>query len=201
MTTELEIINAMLAVNGESPVSSADSTDPSAIQARNALTLIDRAIQSRGWWFNKEPQMRLAATNVGEVILPQNTLSVAPVDTRSNLVQRGTRLYDRKNSTYVINKSVVVCIVVQLEIEELPELAAAYIMAKAVKDYYTDDDGDENKINRLAARESEAFAYLQREHLAKSNVNIKDSPQGAEIMAATNMGSGIRATQVFNEEE
>lgn len=187
MTTKLEIINAMLAVNGEAPVSSVNSTDPAAIQARNALTLIDRAVQARGWWFNTEPALRLLPlVGTGEIVLPQNTLQVDPVSSRLDYVKRGTRLYDRTNSTFIIDAEVVVKITVLLDIDDLPENAATYIRCKAVKEYYTDDDGDENKVKRLEERENEAFAYLQREHLANQNLNNKTSPLGQALLAAVN---------------
>lgn len=185
MTTKLEIINAMIGVNGEAPVSSPDSTDPSAIQASNKLAIISRQVQSRGWWFNREPNVTLAHNALsGEVIVPSNTLSVDPVNPASALVKRGNRLYDRKNSTFAIGASVEVNIVLQLDIEDLPETAAAYIMDKAVKDFYTDDDGDETKISRLEKRETESFMYLQRENLANQNITSLNSVMGQKLMYA-----------------
>ena len=179
----------MLAVNGEAPVSSSTSTDPAAIQAGNALTRIDRKVQSRGWWFNEENITLTPAASTGEVILPSNTLSADPVDTQSQYVQRGTKLYDRENNTYQIEGAVDVSLKLQLEIDELPELAALYIMDKAVKEYYEDDDGDEQKANRLGQREAESFAYLKREHLANVDVNIRRSPLGARLLANTRSGT------------
>lgn len=185
MTTRLEIMNAMLAVNGETPVSSATSNDPSAIQANNALKRVDKRIQARGWFFNKETFTLSPATGTGEVIIPSNTLSVDPIDPSSTYIQRGTRLYDRDKNTYDIGKAVKVRLILQLEIDELPEIAAAYIEAKAVKEYYTDDDGDIEKVRELKSREDEAFAYLQREHLANEDTNIHHSPMGAKLLAET----------------
>ncbi len=185
MTTRLDIINAMLAVNGESPVSDPGSTDPAAIQASNSLSRIDRKVQSRGWWFNREDILLSASASTGEVVLPSNTLSADPVDPRSPYIQRGTRLYDTKNNTYDIDAAINTCLVLQLDIDELPELAAAYINDKAVKEYYVDDDGDEQKARRLAERESESFAYLQRAQLANADVNIRRSRLGSRLLRET----------------
>ncbi len=182
MTTRLEIINAMLAVNGETPVSSADSNDPSAIQANNVLKRVDKRIQSRGWYFNEETFTLSPEVGTGEVIVPQNTLSVDPIDPRSSYIKRGKRLYDRSNNTYNIGQAVQVQVVLQLDIDELPEMAAAYIEAKAVKEHYTDDDGDMDKVRELKERESEAFAYLQRENLANEDVSINTSPMGSRLL-------------------
>lgn len=180
MTNRLDIVNAMLAVNGEAPVDST-STDPAAIQADNALERINKKVQSRGWWFNKE-DMKLSPNLAGEVILPQNTLSADPVDSRSAYVKRGTKLYDRKYNTANIGKDVLCTIVLQIDIEELPELAAMYIMDKAVKEYYEDDDGDESKARRLERRETESYAYLQRAELANQDTNIRNSTLGVRLL-------------------
>lgn len=191
MTSRLDIINSMLAVNGEAPVSSADSTDPSAIQARNTLARVDKRIQARGWWFNTETALVLQPNAQGEIVLPANTLSVDPLDATSSYVQRGARLYDRQNNTYTIGTSVTCNLVLQLDISELPETAASYIECSAVREHYENDDGDDNKAAKLKAREGEAFAYLRREDIAANDTNINNSPLGIQLKSATNM-SGRR---------
>jgi len=188
MADELDIINAMLAVNGEAPVSSISSTDPAAIQARNLLKRLNKKVQARGWWFNKEC-ITLQPIASGEILVPQNALSVDPVDTRSQYVKRGTRLYDTGNNTYIIDEDVECLVILQLDISELPETLGNYLEDKAAKDYYTDDDGDEQKINRLEAREAESFAYLQRENLANGDVNIRRSRLGSRLLRETRSNS------------
>jgi hypothetical protein len=190
MTTRLEILNAMLAVNGESPVSTADSNDPAAIQAGNKLKVIDKKIQSRGWYFNKE-DILLSPDLAGKVVLPQNTLAADPVDPGSPYIKRGTGLYDRKNNTTNIGRDVLCTVVLQLKIDELPEVAAAYIMDKAVKEYYTDDDGDAQKANDLKEREGESYAYLHREQLANEDVNIRRSQLGSKLLRNTRSSNYI----------
>jgi len=180
MTTRLEIVNAMLAVNGEAPASSVESTNPAVIQAVNALDRLNKKVQARGWWFNKETIM-LSPDTDGIVVLPQNTLSVDPVDPNSPYVQRGESLYDRINNTRVISEQVNCRLKLLLDVEEVPETAAAYLMDKACKEYYTDDDGDEQKIRNLEKREAESYAYFFREHLANEDTNIRRSRLGKKL--------------------
>jgi len=184
MTTRLEIINSMLAVNGEAPVSSTNSTDPAAIQASNLLNRIDTRVQSRGWYFNRE-DITLSPNLTGEVVLPQNTLSADPVDSQSQYVKRGSRLYDRGNNTYIISKDVRCTVVLQLDIEDLPEAASAFIEAKAVREYYRNEDGDAGTVRDLREDENESFAYLQRDNLANEDVNIRQSPMGLQLLRHT----------------
>lgn len=181
MTTELDIVNAMLEANGEAPVSNTSSTNPLAISAIAKLARGSRKFQARGWFFNSEV-LTLSPNIAGEVIVPQNTLSVDPVSTTSLIVKRGTRLYDKKNNTFIIDKSVKCHIVLQLDIEDMPQTAADYLEAKMVREYYTVEDGDQSKINELKEIENEAFAYFHREHLSSEDVNIRRSYLGAQLM-------------------
>lgn len=182
MTTELEILNAMLAVNGETGVQSVSSSDPSAIQARAALKIVNRKIQKVGRWYNRE-DMTLTQNSSGEIVLPSNTLSVDPVSRRSPYIQRGTRLYDRKNNTFIINESVDCVIVLQLPVEELPEAVSMYLLDRAVLDYYVDEDGDAQKVQKLEQRLNSSFAEYQKQNLSNEDVSIHTSPLGAQLLS------------------
>lgn len=195
MNTRLDAINDMLAVNGEAPVTSEDSNDPAAVQASRKLNKISRTIQSRGWWFNTEVMTLNHSTGTGDVVVPQNALSVDPVDADSTLVKRGNRLYDKEKNTYNIGEGVKCNMVLQLPVGDLPQQAYDYIVAKAIADYYRDDDGDVQKVRDLREDVNETFAYLQREHLANADVNIMHSPLGNELASKTHTGRKTRFTK------
>ena len=190
MTTRLEIINAMLASVGEQPVSSADSQHPSVISANEILNKIDRRVQQKGWWFNTEKALLLSKNLAGEIILPSNTLSVDPCDTASNLVQRGTKLYDRVNHTFSIGEDVYVDIIVQLPIDELTTHAADYIGAYAVYDFYVNDDGDDSKANKYDRERFDTLAALKAEHLRNSDLNAINRPAVAALVSRVRPVSG-----------
>ena len=181
MTTQLEVLNHVLSVVGEDPVSSADSYHPTAQTATNTIKRVSKQFQTRGWWFNKDLALTLSPNISGEVIVPSNTLKVDPVDTTSNLVWRGTRLYDPVNHTFIISAPVVVNIIVQLDIEELPEVAAALLMHKAAYDFYVNDDGDEIKARFLLVEVQNAWTALSAQQLQMSNVNAKSRPASVAL--------------------
>lgn len=189
MTTRLDILNDMLAVNGESPVSSTSSTNPAAIQANNKLDRVSKRIQARGWWFNKEVFKLSPSLSTGRIVLPSNTLSIDPVNTGTQYVQRGNNLYDLENNTFEIDEAVEVAIVLQLDISDLPQTASDYIAAKAIKEHYTADDGDPQKIAELKNDEAEGYAYMLREHLSNSDVNIRNSYTGKRLLRHTSVGT------------
>lgn len=136
-TTKLEAVNTMLTAIGETPVNSLTS---GLVDAATALTILEdtsRAVQAKGWHFNKEDKYEIVPTAAGEIVLPANCLKVDGASVLSNgdldLIQRGQRLYDRKNHTFNIGQAVKVDMVVLLDFEELPEAARNYVTIRAAR--------------------------------------------------------------------
>ena len=104
MTTTLDVLNHMLNVIGGSPVSSPTSDHPSVLSAMVQLNRVRREMQTRGWWFNTEYNLKLTPNELGQLILPTNTLFIDPVDPFSHLVRRGGKLYDPVSHTFLIGQ-------------------------------------------------------------------------------------------------
>ncbi len=171
MTKTLDIINACLQAIGEDPVTDSTSSHPSAITARAHIARESRRIQARGWWFNHETKIKLLPNENGEIVIPSNTLKVDPSNPNIPYVQRGSRLYDPVQHTFNINAPVVCNLVLELDIEDLPETAFAYILAYSVRKFYVGDNGDPQKARDLKMDENEAWVYMKQEDLAASDVN------------------------------
>lgn len=189
MTTRLDVLNHMLSVVGEAPVSSASSNHPTALSAVVTLDRVNLELQSRGWWFNTDINLTLSPNELGQIILPTDTLYVDSIDTRSKLVQRGNKLYDTLNHTFAIDQDVIVDTVVKLPIADLPESAAAYVKHKAAYDFYVNDDGDETKAARLEKEVDKAWAKLQQDELKASDVNARNRPITALLRLRMQQGS------------
>lgn len=189
MTTRLDVLNHMLNVVGEAPVSSASSNHPTALSAVVTLERVDLEMQSRGWWFNTEYNLNLSPNESDHIIIPQGTLYIDSIDPHSKLIQRGTRLYDPLNHTYAIAHDVVVDCVLQLPISDLPESAAAYLKHKAAYDFYVNDDGDETKASRLEKEVDRAWQKLQQDELKAADVNARNRPITALLRLRMQQGN------------
>ncbi len=137
-TTELEAVNAMLTTIGETPVNTLEDTglaDAEIALAR--LRRVSAEVQKYGWHFNTEINYPIVPTSPlpGEIKLPQNVLRVDTTGTDANIdvVQRGFRLYDRRNHTYKFDKTLRAEMVVLLAYDELPEAARQYIYLRAAR--------------------------------------------------------------------
>lgn len=192
MVTTLDVLNHMLNVIGEDPVSDPESTHPSVISARVQVDRVQREFQARGWWFNTEFNLKLNPNELGHILIPTDTLYIDSVDRNSRLVRRGVKLYDPVNHTFVINQPVVVNAVLMLPIEDLPENAGAYLLHQAAYDFYVNDDGDETKAARLQLNRDNAWGKLQQEDLKVQRLSAQDRPAVAELayrMQQANRGS------------
>ena len=137
LTTQLEAVNVLLATIGESPVNTLNSGLVEASEAEQTLANVNREVQAIGWSYNTDLGYTLTPDASGELRLPVNCLHVDTTSlrksTESDLVQRGLRLYDRVENTYVINQPIEVDMFVLLEFEELPETARRYITIRAAR--------------------------------------------------------------------
>lgn len=144
--TELEAVNDMLSVIGETPVASLDEaqTVPDAQIALQLLRRYTRSLQQTGWNWNTEENFRLAPDDTGSIILPQNTLDVKSSDGLVNYASRDGKLYDRSKQTFNIGAAVNVDIVFGYAFDELPSAARNYIATVAGKVFQARLEGDPN---------------------------------------------------------
>lgn len=189
-TTKLEAVNIMLSTIGESPVNSLSSGLVDAELAETILDATSRAVQAEGWHFNKEYKVRYTADLSGNILLPTNVLRAdqsAQIDSINrgqdyDLIQRGTKMYDRKNHTYNIGKSVELDIVVQLDFAELPEVAKRYITLKSSRVFQDRvvGSGTLHGFNQ----EDEATAYFELKEFEGDvgDYTIFDSPDVAATL-------------------
>lgn len=195
MPTRAQIINHMLATIGEAGVSNEMSLHPSVQLCSKVLDLADLEFQGRGWWFNREHQFPLVPDNRGEIIIPTNALDVtvqnvesfSPVD-KVRYTARDRKLYDNLNHTFEIGQTVYALLVLQLPIESLPTLAAAYLMNRAAEDVFSSEDGEEKKMNKLERRTALAWQSLKAAEMRNVAVNALDGSFNQRLQA------GWRAT-------
>jgi len=176
-TSKLDAVNTMLSSIGEAPVSSLSSGLVEAEIAESILNTIDREVQSMGWHFNTELNKSFAQTLAGEILLPADTLRAdATLKANApNLVQRGLKMYDRVNHTFVIGVSVALDIVVQLIFDDLPEVAKRYIVLRAAR-VFQDRVVGSNTLHTFQEKDEEqALVQLKDFDKATDDHNIFDN--------------------------
>ena len=176
-TTELEAVNLMLSAIGEAPVSSL--TDPSLLDASLAIEVLKQtsmAIQTRGLHCNTDLNYKLTRlpAQSNEINLPTNTAKVDSTGSSAyrDVVQRGTRLYDRENATFTFDEDIYVDIVYLLDFDELPQHVRRYVMTKASRRFQTRFMGSETLAGFTAQDEQEAYIEFERTEAQTEDSNL-----------------------------
>lgn len=195
-TTELEAVNLMLSVIGEAPVNTVEDTGVvDAVVARQILTQASRDTQVVGWHWNTEDNYPLTQTfPEGELLLPPNTLKVdtTGVDEDLDLVQRGNRLYDRKNHTFEIKRDVKVELVLLLPFEELPEAARSYISMRAARQFQERMVGSDTLWKFNSNDELKAWTNLLSAEAETLDLNVfTDSSSVTRVLNRIMPGGGV----------
>jgi hypothetical protein len=178
--TELEAVNVILATTASSPISSLDENEiTDASLARNTLRATLVEVQTQGLSFNNETGYTITPDQSGYIILPRNTLKVDTdgSDVGTNVVQRGTKLYNKDDHTYLWTKSVSLDITFGFPFEELPPYVANYCTIRAARKYQDQYFGDNAVHSFTEQDELVARAALMDAEIETTDPNMLTDSQ------------------------
>jgi hypothetical protein len=188
MLTENMIVNHMLTIIGEGGVSTLNTLHPSVVTAKGILETEDLSFQARGWWFNKERDIKLVPNEAGQVEVPENALAVVVsfLDTKTpaeklRYVKRGKYIYDTYLHTNNLHKSVHVTLTLRLSVSDLPLVASNYLKHRCAELIYIADDGDNFKSDKLTSFRMEAWQLLKAQELITLDVNALDNTVAQQL--------------------
>jgi hypothetical protein len=154
----------MLATIGEAPVNSLNTNGLGDVaQALSALNEANREVQDRGWGFNTDERVSIPLSVEGYLYIPTAALRIKPEsDQNIRVSQRGNRLYDKDNNTFVFtNPNLLFRIVNLFDFEYIPDVARRYIAVKASRMFQEQYLGSMVIDKFTTTDEYEALAYLQ----------------------------------------
>ena len=175
-TTELECINIMLAAIGEAPINTLTGTLPvDAVTAQKTLAEINKDVQNEGWSFNQEFNVKLTRDSSNQIALGTDMLKVdANVFDHPTIdvIQRGLKMYDRKNNTYVFDTDLTCNITYFRNFDEIPESARRYINIRAARVFVDRLVGDDGLRTYTAQDEARARANLMENDMDNADHNV-----------------------------
>lgn len=205
-TTELEAVNTILSTVGEPPiVSLTGQQNADATIARNILGEISREVQAQGWHFNTLYDQTLTPDSSGHIQLAEEVVRVdnSPVVPGSftpngatlgsderDVVQRGDRLFDKTNNTYVFSSNVRATLVYLYDFEELPEPARRYITVRSARVFQDRMVGSQKAHMYTVQDEARALAVMKEFEGDTADRTIFDH---YDVAKAVNRRSGIRS--------
>ena len=140
-TSELEAVNTILSAVGEPPINSLDGQkNVDAAIARNILNEVSREVQTHGWHFNTQRRVKLSPSIDSHIVLDDSGVRVdinqstdSSFQEFIDITQRGNKLFDRTNNTYVFKKDIEATVIYLLTWEDLPEPARRFITVRAAR--------------------------------------------------------------------
>jgi hypothetical protein len=189
MYTKLDIINSMVVSTGARALTAEQSTHPLYLKAELKLQQVQAAVQAIGLWFNTECREITEQSN-GEIIVPQGCIKADPADRNYNLTLRGNRMYDLSTGTFYVGCAVRLKMIFEIALEDMPLAALEYIRAKAVYEFYLDEDGADPKLSNYRNTRDLGWSTLYREHLRQRQTNIYDNPSNTVNSLRRGVGYG-----------
>ena len=183
-TSKLTAVNEMLAAIGAQTVNSlTERVIPEVTIAIQTLDQINKRVQEQGWHWNTDLDYEVSPDSNGK--LPWGfdwiRFDTKPGQYDLDLVRRGSFLWNRRKSTYVISKTVKGTLVRFLTWDELPEPVRGYIIARATRKFYAEQIGDQVRLSELGRDEVLAKAAMMRAVTDQADHNILDLGAGPGV--------------------
>ena len=139
LTNELDAVNRLLAIIGETPVDTVeDNGNADAAQAYSTLCEVNLDVQGRRWFWNTDrcflltPLTPVPPATTSQIPLPQNVLEIQSADYTYPLVTtRGGFLWDCRGNSDQFSQGVKVNITRLLDFQDIPEAGRKYITIRA----------------------------------------------------------------------
>lgn len=185
-TSFLEAVNRVLQMLGEAPVNSLDGQFGLAQQAQDMINDVSRRVQAEGWSFNTD-YYKLLQRDINNQIPIGTNVSNVTVDhydfAAVDVVQRGDKLYDRRNNSYTFTQDLYGDVTYLLDWDELPEYAREYVAIKAGRHLQEAivGSGDLTRINMTAEAEARA-AFLEQEMTANQHNILRGNPNHTGVL-------------------
>ena len=169
----LDAVNVVLQARGERPTAQLGASARSAArEAEDALASQSSIVQGQGWNFNTDHSVELVPNTSGEILLPEGLITFTPerIPTGSRPVDRGGRLYDSGNNTYVFSGPVTATLLFLLPFTDLPQPARWYIALSAAYEY-----GNRSVPGSPSLRPTEGQVIAAKARLEQNDLNTGPS--------------------------
>jgi hypothetical protein len=193
----------MLLSIGKSPVNQLPVPGVNdAAWAQLTLYTVVRAVQARGFYFNREDQYPITPDGSGYIQLPQNALDLTPSERSRHYVLRSNGsgsmyLYDLEKHTanigqFLNGQPLKTDIIWCFPFESCPQPAREYMYRRAGREFQTSAVGSQVLYQYSKEAEVEAFAELQRAESQDGKSNLFAAPNTTNMAVNRQPGAVYR---------
>ena len=191
--TELDVINDALSTMGEAPLNDADEVHPLVAQIKRFMVEESKQLQQRGWWFNTEFVTLRPDALSGFIYVPQDTITANPVTRptgsyKKHYIQRGRRLYNTDDNTYIFSDDVEVKLTRYIPFEDLPVYAQKAVSVLTSRRFQQAYDADGRRDQQLLVDSQVALQYLEQEDIRIRKPNLLNKSTTARSLSRIAVG-------------
>jgi len=179
--TELEAVNVLLTTIGEAPVNTLTGNQVTDVTvAKQVLNEISREVQSQGWHFNTEPQVKLSPDVNKFIFAPADTARIDSRDLNITLLEE--KVFDLDKRSYEFDNPIKVDVVYYRDFIRLPDIAKRYITARAAR-IFSDRLLNSETIHAMTLRdERKALIDLREYEGDVADYSMMDSYSVARVL-------------------
>lgn len=183
-----EAIDTILQFANETPVNAPNEHPLQGVVERYLRNSLVRE-QLVGWWFNVDHNLTLQVATDGTVPIAKELKQI--VFNERYLIDRGDKVYDSYNNTYIISRDVEAIQAIRvLEWEKTPELMQQWCMFQAAKYYIISTIGDAGITKEMKDEATRTFVMLKAQDIKSKNINIFNTPEIAKFRLGRNPYNG-----------
>lgn len=174
--TELDAVNEMLSVIGESPINTLENLQNiDAINALRILRLVNRQEQARGWSFNIISSLTLNPDVLTKKIRWQDNYLFLKGANGEKLIRNGEYVKDLANDKTSFTEPVTCEAILLVPFEEMPDAMRSYIIAKAAVAFQTRYFNAPELTQITAQTLNETWMRLQEYEMTNNDFNMLDN--------------------------
>ena len=182
VSTELDAVNQILSAVGQAPVTTLDLQNPEVYTVLQTLRDTSREIQSEGWNFNTEYNVKMTKNSDNTIDVPYNVLQI---DTNKgqhsddySVIQKDGKLYDKYHhlfddrDEFKFTKDIYCDIIYFYSFNNLPFAFQAHVIAKAARKVATKLVGNTDLVRVLSIDEEQTKAALMEYETRQGDFSI-----------------------------
>lgn len=175
LISELDAVNGVLRELGEQPLTSTDTSYPTADLAKTALQTARIEFLQRGWWFNTVINYTVKANDAGQLALPDNVLEFIPDNPQ--LIWAGTYIMDVTGGvTFPAGTQAKGTMKFDVAFKGMPWSAQELITLLAASKVYVSDFGPDSKYQEIVLRMKDLNATLAAQHARAKRPSMAKRP-------------------------
>ena len=172
---KLGAVNLILRKLGEIPVTNIDEPYPTLAVALPALDEAQVTVLSEGYWFNTYYGTTLQPLTDGRVLVPLDCLKFFPDEAEFTFT--GTQIRDSATADEFLFKPVKGRLVLNMDFEQLPQVARYAIAYTAAADVYRNDIGPDETYVDISGYRDRFIQQLNGDHTVSRKQNSRNRKQ------------------------